>query len=121
MGERFPNLTRSCRFILYFQADGVCNSLRLAVQVGQTAGPETVALLHAMTEDARLIGEGKAFERLPAITEDTSVVDMLVAAEVIRASMLCFLSPEEVEEQRRAIGFGAGHSPPGAASDRGGS
>jgi hypothetical protein len=119
MGERFPNLSRSGRFILYFQADGVCNALRLAVQVCQTPGPETVALLQAMAEDARLIGEGNAFDRLPSITEDTSAVDMLVAAEVIRTSMQCFLSPEEVEEQRRVIGFGAAHAEPGAKGDGG--
>jgi hypothetical protein len=42
---------------------------------------------------------------LPEIKDDSPVADLLVAAEVIRSTMLAFMSPEEIAEQRESIGF----------------
>ena len=92
-------------FMLYFQADGLCNALRLLAQTNQSPGNATIELLKALKAESEVIGNGKAFERLPDIGQGSSLSDMLVAAEVIRSTMLAFLSPEELEDQRRAMGF----------------
>ncbi len=91
--------------MLYFQADGLCNALRLGVQLGQTPGPKTTQFLIGLTKAVRASCSGDPIDRLIDITNDSSVIDMLVAAEILRSTIHAFLTPEELEEQRKSIGF----------------
>jgi hypothetical protein len=63
--SKIPNIDRSGRFMLYYQAEGVCLALRTAMQFGKLPGPATVELLKAMRLGARDIGSDSAFDRLP--------------------------------------------------------
>jgi hypothetical protein len=42
---------------------------------------------------------------LPTISEESSPVDVLVMAETLWTSVLAFLTPEEIAEHRKTIGF----------------
>jgi len=47
---------------------------------------------------------GKPNQIFPEITDSTSGADLLVIAEVLRATVNCFLSPEDLAE-RGKMGF----------------
>jgi len=53
------------------------------------------------------IASGPVVEFFPDIDEQTTPADILMIAEVLRASILAFLSPEEFENRREAFGFGS--------------
>jgi len=57
------------------------------------------------------ITSGPPVEGLPDIDENSDPVDVLMLVEVLRATLLAFLSPEEIDERRTALGF----RPPGNA------
>lgn len=88
---------------MYFQASGLCEALRLAVQMGQNPGKSTIDLIRKSRENAQQIGSGAAFDRLPEITEESPVVDVLVAVEVLRATLLAFMSAQEIEENKQSF------------------
>jgi hypothetical protein len=44
-------------------------------------------------------------ELIPEVTDESSPADLLVTAELLRVSMIAFLTPEEAEEQRGFFGF----------------
>jgi hypothetical protein len=54
------------------------------------------------------VASGVPVENLPDVDEHSTPSDILMAAEVLRATLLAFLSPEEIGERRAAIGF---HTP----------
>lgn len=103
MDSKFPDIERSGRFMVYFQATGLCEALRTAIQAGGKPGKLTVEFLRKLREDAQQIGAGPAFERLPPVDDTSSPADLLIAAELIRSSMLAFLSPEEIEKSERSF------------------
>ncbi|MGL4514727.1 MAG: hypothetical protein ACRCT8_16690 [Lacipirellulaceae bacterium] len=66
-----------------------------------------VELLRSLRDDFVSSSSGPPSERLPAITPDMEVGDLIAAAEVLSATVLGFLSPDEAEEQRDTFGFHA--------------
>ncbi len=98
-------IKRSGNFLLYYQTEGLCQALRLAMQTRQEPGPTTIEFVKKMRECAQTIGTGEPFERLPENNDNSPITDLLVTAEVIRTTMLAFLTPEEMEEQKRSFGF----------------
>ena len=96
---------RSGLFVLSFQIEGICTALRHAVPYGLPVGPLTIAMLRRFKGTFDSIAKGRPVEDLPDVDENTSPVDVLSVAEVLRATLMAFLSPEEVEERRVAIGF----------------
>jgi hypothetical protein len=104
MDENYP-IKRSGNFLLYYQAEGLCQALRLTMQTRQDPGPTMIAFLKTLRDCALKVGTGEPFERLPKINDNSPITDLLVAAEVIRTTMLAFLTPEEMEEQKRVFGF----------------
>ncbi len=63
-------------------------------------------LLQSLRDKFVDYGEGYTVDHIPAVTDKTDAADLLLIAEVLRSTMLAFLTPEEVEE-RRGIGFHA--------------
>jgi hypothetical protein len=98
-------IKRSARFMLFFQAEGLCQSLRLVVQTGGKPGSAVAALMNKMIASAKQTSHGDPIDRLPDVSEGMGAADLLVIAEILRSTMLAFLTPEEVEAQRRSIGF----------------
>jgi len=47
---------------------------------------------------------GPNIETIPDVDESTTTADMIVIAEVLRATMTAFLSPEDIQERGR-LGF----------------
>jgi hypothetical protein len=97
-------IDRSHLFIMSYQLEGICAGLRLTVPNGLSPGQVTVEMLKKVSTEFAAICRGRTVEDLPQISEASNPVDVLVMAETLRATLLAFLSPEELAEHRN-IGF----------------
>ena len=105
MNKQDKMIERGGLFIISYQLEGLCTGLRLTVPHGLAPGKDSVAILNKLLADFASISTGKLLKDLPKITESSSPVDILVMAETLRTSVLAFLSPEEISEHRKTIGF----------------
>ena len=99
------NIGRTGLFIISYQLEGLCTALRLTVPQGLSSGPGAVAILKKLVADFTSISTGQSLKDLPPISDSMNPVDLLAMAETMRTTVLAFLSPEEISEHRRAIGF----------------
>ena len=97
---------RSNRFIAFHQLTGLCQALRLAVQVRAEPGDVTLALLQRLRAEVAENYHGATINNLPDVDKSTNAVDRLALAELLRMTLLAFLTTEEVAEQRRTMGRG---------------
>ena len=105
MNKQEKLIERGGLFIISNQLEGLCMGLRLTVPQGLSPGKDTVAILNKLFADFASISTGKHLKDLPKILETSNPVDILVMAETLRMSVLAFLSPEEISEHRKTIGF----------------
>lgn len=96
--------TRSEGFLSFFQCEAMCSHLRSLVLQGIEPGPEARDVLRSLRDDFVARTTGRPSERIPAITDETTPVDLLAVAELLLATNLAFLTPEELEE-RASMGF----------------
>jgi hypothetical protein len=105
MPERL--IHRSGLFIISFQLDGLCTALRYTVPAGLQPAAGTVALLRKLYDDYASISTKRQLAGFPDINDDLSSVDLLSVAETLRSTVLAFLSPDELADRKRALGFAA--------------
>ena len=105
MEDKVHQIARSNLSVLSFQIEGLCTALRLIIPQGLRVGKETIAILNKLRDDLYSVSEGKPFEKLPEVTENSETSDVLVFAETLRGTLMSFLTPEEVEEQIKTFGF----------------
>jgi hypothetical protein len=99
-------ISRRGLFIVSFQAEGVCLALRLVLQTGAPVSAPTRVIVAKLRSDFQsLIANGRVAEGLPEVSEDMGTAELLTLAEIIRMSVLCFLTPDETEERKRTMGF----------------
>lgn len=101
------NHNRSNLFIASYQVEGLCDALRRTISVGAQPGPESLKFLKSLRDAIVSVGSGLTIEHLPEISLDMNAHDVLAAAEVLRTTIIAFLSPEEVQDHRGAFGFHA--------------
>jgi len=95
---------RSAEFLASFQLDALCRTLEVLVLNGIEPGPQARGLLKSLRDEFRARSTGRSAERIPDISDATCAADLLVIAEVVRATDIAFLTPEEIED-RAAMGF----------------
>jgi len=98
-------ITRGQLFIISYQLEGLCNGLRMTVPHGLAPGKETLAIIKKLQTEFASISSGSVLKNLPELSTDSGAVDILVFAETLRTSVLAFLSPEEISEHQKTIGF----------------
>lgn len=98
--------TRSIEFIAQFQIEALCQSLRTLILARVEPGPQSRQTLKSLRDELVARTTGRPSERIPKVTDDTSASDLLVIAELVRATGIAFLSPEDIE-QRNSIGLHA--------------
>ena len=96
--------TRSVEFIAQFQIEAMCQSLRILIQSRVEPGPLTRQVLASLRDELVARCSGKPIERIPQVTEETSPADLVTIAELVKATGIAFLTPEEIQE-RKSIGF----------------
>jgi hypothetical protein len=105
MPESKVTSTRTHEFLASFQIDGVCGTLQQLVPRGIEPGPELRAMLQRLRDDFVGRCTGRAIDMIPEVTSTTFAVDLLAVAEVLRATNIAFLTPDEQQERTR-FGFG---------------
>ena len=98
--------TRSDEFLAYFQHEAMCSHTRSLVLHGIEPGPQARDIIRDLRDVFVARTVGRATNQIPAITEETSSVDLLAITEVVLATTIAFLTPEELEE-RASMGFHA--------------
>lgn len=101
------NHNRSNLFVASFQIEGLCSALRMTVASGAKPGPAALELLKSLRDALVRTDTGLIIEHLPNVNDDMDPHDVLATAEVVRTTILAFLTSEEVEEQRGVFGFHA--------------
>ena len=102
-----PTHHRSGLFILSFQLDGLATALRYTVPAGAPVGPETIKMAMRLKSAFERVTSGEPVENLPDVSIESAPSDVLMLVEILRASLLAFLSPDEAEERRDVLGFRA--------------
>jgi hypothetical protein len=100
------NYHRSNLFVMSFQIEGICSAIRTTVSMGDRPGPATLTLLRSLRDSFVSVGSGFTVEHIPTVHDDMNPHDALAVAEVLRTTILAFLSPDEAEE-RGTFGFHA--------------
>jgi len=105
MKQKATRIERSNLLIIAFQIDGLCTALRHSVGCSLPPGPATLTTLESLHRAFAAIHTGPSLEVLPKIDAGSTPSDVLTFAEVLRATVATFLSPDEITEKHRAIGF----------------
>jgi hypothetical protein len=103
--EKGSWINRSGLFIISFQLEGLCTALRMVIPNGLEPKAGTTALLKKLHDDFESLSTGRSLKDFPPIDESLSPVDVLVVAEVLRLTVLSFLSPDELSEQKQTFGL----------------
>jgi hypothetical protein len=105
MDPHITRIDRSNILILAFQLEGLCTALRQSIASGLPPGPATLESLGKLHHAFSLVHSGPSLELLPNIDANSSPSDILAFAEMLRTTIGAFLSPDEIIEKQRAIGF----------------
>ena len=100
-----PPITRSNLLIIAFQLDGFCTALRHATSCGLPISSATFETLQRLRDVFAAVHVGPSLEVLPVINGGSSASDLLLFAEILRTTVGAFLSPDEILEKHRAVGF----------------
>jgi hypothetical protein len=105
---------RSERFVLSYQLDGMCQALRLIIQLKEKPGVKTLQLLTKLRSEVGRNVTGQALKDVPDFDATTTLPELVAIAEFLRATMVAFLSPEETKERSGSMGFSPTASKSGA-------
>ncbi len=105
MSEQAVRIDRSNLLIIAFQLDGLCPALRQCVACGLAPGAATFETIRKLHAAFTLMHSGPSLEVLPEIEANSPTSDILAFAEMLRTTVGAFLSPDEITEKHRAIGF----------------
>lgn len=107
MEEKDEQIQRSVLLVMAFELEGLCAGLRATVPNGLAPAQTTVSIMNRMLTDFSEKSDGCILDDLPPLEENTSPVDLLIVAEILRSSLMAFLTPDERDERDRTFGFGA--------------
>lgn len=98
-------INRSALLVMAFEVEGLCTGLRQTVPNGLEPSNTTLSLMNKLLAMFSEKSDGGVLDNLPALTEDTSPVDCLIVAEILRSTLMAFLTPDELDERDRTFGF----------------
>jgi hypothetical protein len=99
--------TRSNNFVASFQIEALCQSLRTLAANRLEPGSAARGVLRSLRDGFVKSGTGTTVQHIPDVGDECSLADLIVIAELLRVSMIAFLTPEEADEQRGYFGFRA--------------
>jgi hypothetical protein len=105
--------TRSHEFVRSYQLDALCETLRFCIASQAPLSPACRHVLKMLRDDFVATGQGRVIEYIPDVPEDAELPDLLFVAEFLRATVVAFLSPEELDERGP---FGLRPNRPGGAA-----
>jgi hypothetical protein len=106
MAENGKITSRTDWFVLTSQLQGLVQGLSSCTATQVETSEITAKLFLKLYRDFVNHVSGSCVANLPEPDGNECVADMLVYASIMHATLIAFLSPDEVEEQNRAFGFG---------------
>ena len=100
-------INRSALLVMTFELEGLCNGLRCTVPNGLAPSATTVAIMNRLLDAFSRKAEGCVLDELPKLDENTTAVDLLIIAEMLRSTLMAFLTPDERDDRHRTFGFAA--------------
>jgi hypothetical protein len=110
--EDDKQINRSSLLVMTFELEGLCNGLRCTVPNGLAPSSTTVAIMNRLIAEFSRKAEGCVLDDLPPLDENTSPVDLLIVAEMLRATLMSFLTPDERDARDRTFGFASAQDRP---------
>ena len=98
-------INRSALLVMAFEVEGLCTGLRQTVPNGLEPSATTRSIMNKLLAQFSEKAEGVVLDNLPALTQDTSPVDCLIVAEILRSTLMAFLTSDELDERDRTFGF----------------
>jgi hypothetical protein len=98
-------INRSALLVMAFEVEGLCTGLRQTVPNGLAPSATTLSIMNKLLATFSEKSNGGVLDNLPALTEHTSPVDCLIVAEILRSTLMAFLTPDELDERDRTFGF----------------
>ena len=100
-------INRSSLLVMTFELEGLCNGLRCTVPNGLAPSTTTIAIMNRLLDEFSRKADGCALDELPKLDEKTAPVDLLIVAEMLRSTLMSFLTPDERDARDRTFGFGS--------------
>jgi hypothetical protein len=88
-----------------FQIEAISNALRRLVLNAIEPGLVTQKTLQNLRDVFVAGASTTSVKQISEVTEEMSTEDLLINAEILRVSMIVFLTPEEAEGQRGYFGY----------------
>ncbi len=98
-------INRSSLLVMTFELEGLCNGLRCTVPNGLAPSATTITIMNRLLDEFSRKAEGCALDELPTLDENTAPVDLLIVAEMLRSTLMSFLTPDERDARDRTFGF----------------
>ncbi len=98
-------INRSVLLVMAFEVEGLCTGLRQTVPNGLAPSATTLSIINKLLALFSEKAEGGVLDNLPALTPETTPVDILIVAEILRSTLMAFLTPDELNERDRKFGF----------------
>ncbi len=98
-------INRSALLVMTFELEGLCNGLRYTVPNGLAPSSTTVSIMNRLLTEFSKKAEGCVLDELPLLDENTSAVDLFIVAEMLRSTLMAFLTPDERDARDRTFGF----------------
>ena len=98
-------INRSALLVMAFEVEGLCTGLRQTVPNGLEPSATTLSIMNKLLALFSEKADGVVLDNLPALTEETSPVDCLIVAEILRSTLMAFLTSDELDERDRTFGF----------------
>ncbi len=98
-------INRSVLLVMAFEVEGLCTGLRQTVPNGLAPAATTLSIMNKLLALFSEKSDGGVLDNLPALTDETSPVDCLIVAEILRSTLMAFLTPDELDERDRTFGF----------------
>jgi hypothetical protein len=103
--EEDKQINRSALLVMTFELEGLCNGLRCTIPNGLPPSTTTLAIMNRLLERFSEKAEGCVLDELPPLDENTAPADLLIVAEMLRSTLMAFLTPDERDDRDRTFGF----------------
>jgi len=92
---------RTDRYTMAYQLQQFGGSLQFVAQFDPNVTPFRLAILKQLREDVACVVPPDSMRPIPEISEQISMGDLIIACEMIRATLVAALDPDEQEENSK--------------------
>lgn len=92
---------RTDRYTMAYQLQQFVGSLQFVVQFDQQATPFRLAILRQLRADVACVVPEESMRPIPEVSEQMGMGDLIIAGEMIRATLVAAMGPDEQEEHTK--------------------